>query len=270
VLAHDRALEPEIVERRRGNLPALATPLVGRVEDLGARVADLDAHRLVTVVGPAGVGKTRLATEVARVRGHGQAAHVAVTAAERATIDAALDRARTHDPGTGLRIAVGFAEHGSSSTTMLHAARTAARGAPKEHVITALLLESWLEAMSGDLRRARDALDDATALAADDAALARWHWSFVLLQDGPPRRGPRRPAALPRRLRLPGSAWLEGASLLLTAFAHLALGDTTVGRAACENAIRTIEPLGDAWGLLHAEGALGNLARAEHRFADAA
>ena len=43
-----------------------------------------------------------------QVRGPGQAAQVAVTAAERPTIDAALDRARVTDPETGLRIAVGF------------------------------------------------------------------------------------------------------------------------------------------------------------------
>jgi predicted ATPase len=49
-----------------GNLPPATAPLVGRAED-GAAVGTLTAeHRLVTVVGPAGVGKTRLAVEVAR------------------------------------------------------------------------------------------------------------------------------------------------------------------------------------------------------------
>jgi hypothetical protein len=67
-----------------------------------------------------------------------------------------------------------------------------------------------------------------------------------------------------------GDTWREGGSRLLAAFAHLALGDTAAGRAACEDAIRVITPLGDAWGLLHAEAALGRLEQAEHRFADAA
>ena len=58
---HPPASQPSI-----GNLPALATPLVGRENDL-ATLADLLAtRRLVTVVGPAGVGKTRTAIEAAR------------------------------------------------------------------------------------------------------------------------------------------------------------------------------------------------------------
>ena len=49
-----------------GNLPPATAPLVGRLTDLTALGNTLDGHRLVTVVGPAGVGKTRLASEVAR------------------------------------------------------------------------------------------------------------------------------------------------------------------------------------------------------------
>jgi predicted ATPase/DNA-binding SARP family transcriptional activator len=50
---------------RRTNLPPARTALVGRTAEL-AEVLDLMAgHRLVTLVGPGGAGKTRLATEVA-------------------------------------------------------------------------------------------------------------------------------------------------------------------------------------------------------------
>ncbi len=49
-----------------GNLPAQSAPLVGRDDDLAGLVAAMDGHRLVTLVGTAGVGKTRLATEVGR------------------------------------------------------------------------------------------------------------------------------------------------------------------------------------------------------------
>ena len=38
---------------------------IGREEDVAAVVSAVAAHRLVTVVGPGGVGKTRLALEVA-------------------------------------------------------------------------------------------------------------------------------------------------------------------------------------------------------------
>ncbi|MCD0442231.1 winged helix-turn-helix domain-containing protein [Glycomyces sp. A-F 0318] len=52
-------------ERRRSNLKAQLTSLVGREADLEALAAALAAARLVTVTGPGGAGKTRLAVEAA-------------------------------------------------------------------------------------------------------------------------------------------------------------------------------------------------------------
>ncbi len=49
-----------------GNLPAPAASLVGRDHDVEDLVSALEERRLVTVVGLAGVGKTRLAIEVGR------------------------------------------------------------------------------------------------------------------------------------------------------------------------------------------------------------
>jgi len=51
--------------RRRPGLPAPVTALVGRRKESDGIAAALDASRLVTVMGPAGVGKTRLALAVA-------------------------------------------------------------------------------------------------------------------------------------------------------------------------------------------------------------
>lgn len=51
-----------------GNLPALSSSLIGRDHECADLARLCDAHRLVTLVGPAGVGKTRLALEVARQR----------------------------------------------------------------------------------------------------------------------------------------------------------------------------------------------------------
>ncbi|MET0789563.1 MAG: BTAD domain-containing putative transcriptional regulator [Cellulomonas sp.] len=51
------------------NLPTMSSPFVGRAEQLATLTDLVEVERLVTVVGPAGVGKTRLALEVAR-RGH--------------------------------------------------------------------------------------------------------------------------------------------------------------------------------------------------------
>ncbi|MHA6783136.1 AfsR/SARP family transcriptional regulator [Pseudonocardia saturnea] len=262
-LVHDGATRYRLLDSVRAFAADRATE---------AGTADVTADAVLGWV--AGVADT----VAARVRGHGQAEHVALTAAERATIDTALEHARTHDPVAGLRIAVGFGWawvllDDASAAARLHAAHTAASGAPPDLLVTAILLESWLEAMSGDLAQARTALDAATALAGDDAAvqeIVRWYGGFVLLQEG--RLG--EALADLQRCRAAfasdGSTWQEGASQLLAAFVHLALGDTLAGRNACEDAIHLIEPLGDAWGLLHAEGLLGGIARAEHRFADAA
>ncbi len=49
-----------------GNLPALTSQLIGRETDVQQIGALLTHDRLVSVVGPAGVGKTRLALEIAR------------------------------------------------------------------------------------------------------------------------------------------------------------------------------------------------------------
>jgi predicted ATPase/DNA-binding winged helix-turn-helix (wHTH) protein len=52
--------------RRRHNLPQPSTPLIGRDQDLEEIKSGLQRHRLVTLVGPGGIGKTRLAIEAGR------------------------------------------------------------------------------------------------------------------------------------------------------------------------------------------------------------
>jgi predicted ATPase/DNA-binding SARP family transcriptional activator len=221
----------------------------------------------------------QLAASVARsVRGHDQAVQVATTAAERATIDAALGRARATDPLTGLRVAVdlGWAWvllDDGAAPGRLRAARLAADHPPRDLEVGALLLESWFEAMSGDLKPARTLLDRATALAEGDtslAVLARWYGGFVLPQEGRAAEALTELATCREAYAATGAAWEEGGTELLAAFASLALGDTAGGRSACEEAIRILRPIGDAWALLHAEGALGRIAHAEQRFTDAA
>jgi predicted ATPase/DNA-binding SARP family transcriptional activator len=257
----------------------------------GTRYRLLDSVRAFAVDRAAEAGKAGAAADalvswtagfaatVARsVRGHDQAEQVAATAAERATIDAALDRARATDPLTGLRIAVdlGWAWvllDDGAAPGRLRAARLAAVSPPRELEVGALLLESWFEAMSGDLKPARTLLDRATALADGDASLAvraRWYGGFILPQEGRAAEALAELATCRDAYAATGAAWEEGGTELLAAFASLALGDTAAGRTACEEAIRILRPIGDAWALLHAEGALGRIAHAEQRFTDAA
>lgn len=67
ILAQDPAIAAvPVVHRRRGNLPAPSTSFVGREDELGRVAALLHEHRLVTLTGPPGVGKSRLAVETAR------------------------------------------------------------------------------------------------------------------------------------------------------------------------------------------------------------
>jgi predicted ATPase/DNA-binding SARP family transcriptional activator len=69
ILAHDPSIAA--VDRgRRGNLPASSTSFVGREDELAQVAAVLHEHRLVTLIGPPGVGKSRLALETARSLEH--------------------------------------------------------------------------------------------------------------------------------------------------------------------------------------------------------
>jgi predicted ATPase/DNA-binding SARP family transcriptional activator len=68
ILGHDPSLVA-IPEARPRAPAAPPTPTVGREQDLEALTLALDESRLVTLTGPGGVGKTRLAVEAARALG---------------------------------------------------------------------------------------------------------------------------------------------------------------------------------------------------------
>src|SRR6185437_10926526 len=69
--------------RVRTNLRAQLTSFVGREDDVARVGRALDDYRLVTLVGPGGAGKTRLASEVA--------AHIAAEVAGGHQADGAAD-----------------------------------------------------------------------------------------------------------------------------------------------------------------------------------
>ena len=62
---HPRLGEPRPGTARPGNVVRPPQPLIGRDRELASAEAALERSPLVTLVGPAGVGKTRLATELA-------------------------------------------------------------------------------------------------------------------------------------------------------------------------------------------------------------
>jgi predicted ATPase/DNA-binding SARP family transcriptional activator len=68
VLRHSPGLDPRVSPTlpSPGNVAPVAAPIIGREDDLTTVVAAVGSHRLVTVVGPGGVGKTRLVLEVAQ------------------------------------------------------------------------------------------------------------------------------------------------------------------------------------------------------------
>jgi predicted ATPase/DNA-binding SARP family transcriptional activator len=66
VLQHHPSLDPPGTPRSRPTLPRPLGEFVGRHRESGQLAELLDGHRLVTLVGAAGVGKSRLAVEVAR------------------------------------------------------------------------------------------------------------------------------------------------------------------------------------------------------------
>ncbi|MBL7258645.1 BTAD domain-containing putative transcriptional regulator [Paractinoplanes lichenicola] len=68
--AEPAAAAPEPVRDHRSNLPEPLTSFIGRDHDLARIDGLLATGRLVTVLGPGGAGKTRLAIEAARRRRH--------------------------------------------------------------------------------------------------------------------------------------------------------------------------------------------------------
>lgn len=62
----DPAIRPPRVARSGPSVPRPTTPLFGRTAELADLEQLLDDHRLVSLTGPGGVGKTRLAVELAR------------------------------------------------------------------------------------------------------------------------------------------------------------------------------------------------------------
>jgi predicted ATPase/DNA-binding SARP family transcriptional activator len=87
ILVQDSSIAPAALPKtRKHNLPEFWTAFIGRVDELEAITELFDRSRLVTLVGPGGVGKTRMAVEAARrlIADGGEARFVDLTQIERA------------------------------------------------------------------------------------------------------------------------------------------------------------------------------------------
>jgi predicted ATPase/DNA-binding SARP family transcriptional activator len=216
----------------------------------------------------------------ATVRGHGQADSVATVRAERANIDAALGWTADHDQPLGVRIATGFGwtwvvlGDGVSGAERLRGALAAAEPLPPQAQAPALLMASWLEASAGNLERAQADLERALQMAEelDDDHLradAQRHGAFLSIQLGRPADVVNLASSSLAVSRTLGLSWEVAAALLLRAYGSIMLGDTGSASRDAHEAIRRLTPIGDSWGLVHAEAMLGAIAQAEHRFQDA-
>ena len=211
------------------------------------------------------------------LRSRKQAEHLAVARSERSNIDEALAWTSEHDPRLGLRIVNGFGwawvilGGGVEAAARVRNAVAAARGtAPGADRANGLLLAGWLEASGGNVEQATADVERAMSLGGNEVlSLARLHLAFVHTVQSQPRQALELAAACQTDFHRLGQDWEEGASWLLSAWAHIALGALDDGQTASQEALKLIRPLGDNWGLSHAEAILGGLAQAEHRYADA-
>ncbi|MCW2737524.1 MAG: transcriptional activator domain [Nocardioides sp.] len=213
------------------------------------------------------------------VRGERQPECLAIARAERANVDLALAWCTAHDPELGLRIVNGLGwtwvvlGDGPAGAARVRQALTP--GAPPRDRATALLLAGWLEASAGNVALAGSDLDGAGELVAglDDPVLSAdvdRHRAFLAIQQGRPDVVLDRAAASLAAYRLEDVPWRTAASLLLSAYGHLMLGDTAAATRDATEAVGLLGPIGDSWGMVHAEGILGGIAQAEHRYDEAA
>jgi len=220
---------------------------------------------------------------VATIRGPAQPRWLAFVHDERSNIDAALAWCARHDPLLGVRIANGFGwawvvlGDGIAGAHRVRSALEAAEhllGAGPRDRVTSLLLAGWLEASAGNVVRAEDDLDRALgeAIALNDDQLradAQRHLAFLRLQQARPDDAAELAFQSADAARQRGLAWERAAGLLLGAAGSMMLGEIATAAAAADEAVGLLTPIGDSWGLVHAEAILGGIAQAAHRFDDA-
>ena len=213
------------------------------------------------------------------VRSHRQPECLAIARAERGNVDAALRWCAERAPGLGATIAIHFGWTwvvlGDGTAGAARVRKAVGEDLPSRDLVTGRLLAGWLESSAGNVLLAQRDLDLARELAvdlADDVLVADVdrHQAFVAIQEGRPALARSAAAASLVTYRAQRLEWSTAAALLLGGYGSLMVGDIVTASREATEALAILEPIGDAWGLVHAQAMLGAVAQAEHRFADAA
>ena len=133
------------------------------------------------------------------------------------------------------------------------------------------LLAGWLEASAGDITRGGRGPRRSGACRPPRTTRSS---ARTPTGTGPSSRSSRDDRGTCSRSRRPalgdvptsGLAWQTAGSLVLAAYGALILGDTTSATRDASEAVDLLTPIGDSWGLVHAQAMIGGIAQAEHRF----
>jgi predicted ATPase len=214
------------------------------------------------------------------VRSSRQAEHLSFARVERANIDAALAWSVAHDPMLALGIVNGFGwawvvlGDSRGAQRMSAALDAAGDAAPVRDRAGALLLAAWIEASMGHLEPARRHIAEAAEMvdATNDVDLqARccYYLAYVVSHHGEFRQAMEltdRSRALYDGLDRP---WDQVANSLFAARAAISAGDQERSLAARDHVQHWLRVVDDPWLHVRGEAMLGELARIQHRFADA-
>ena len=213
------------------------------------------------------------------VRSDRQAECVATARVERANVDVALEWCAGNAPHVGTSIGNGFGWTwvvlGDGTTGAARVRGALSPATPARDRATGHLLAGWLEASAGDLALAAADLDTALAVAealGDDVlrADARRHLAFLAIQQGRPHEVLAHTTFSLETYRSSALPWETACTLVLAAYGALILGDTEAAARHATEAVDLLTPIGDSWGLVHAQAVLGGIAQAQQRFEDAA
>ncbi len=210
------------------------------------------------------------AGSTAGVRSARQAAHLRFARTERANIDAAL---AWSDPQRALALVNGFGWAwivlgDSRGAQRILTALEAASLAPPAERANALLLAAWIEASTGDLEPARRHVAAAAELADSDDLRARcaYYLAYVVSHRGEWEHA----LELTERSRLGlEHPWDQAANALFAARAAISAGDRVRAAQARDQVQHWLRVVDDPWLGVRRDAMLGELARVEHRFADA-